>query len=708
MVTARMAAMWVVALLLVSGVLVHSEEIIQATVEKVSDRPSSPAVETSPATVETEPENPSNTTHQAVLAASSVGTQEVLVSLDLTRGTLEDVPNTSMSPESSVDGSSFGTAAENDGDTAASPSEEPTSDAPEVVFASDPSEQSGHLVPNMNITLDGSSGAAGDGSSFTTLFDDASDSNEGGVLTDINLDLGDGKQGDFSTASLPDDQSEQGFDSFSVQGGGGDDSQSGHLVEGLDINIDSDPSNSGSSFSTNNVYPGEPDEFASSGEGHLVPGMPTISEDEDGASFSQFQGTQPEAENDDAIFSSNDGTFDPSTTADTLAEGHLVPGMPTISVTDPSGDPNAKSFSSLSNDDMDLDPSLADNDFYAEQSNEFASSGEGHLVPGMPTISVDESGARFSQLEETQPDAQDDDSIFSSHDSTSDPFNTDDSFAEGHLVPGMPSISSFEKNADFKGSSFSTETTLSTDDQPDEVFARKAGYAPVPRSYGGVWRNARSTFYGGMDAAGTMSGACGYGNLYASGYGVHTTALSSALFKNGMACGACFEVQCGGKGKPCKPGSVVVTATNFCPPNPGQSANNGGWCNPPNEHFDLSYPAFVKIADPKAGAVPLQYRRVPCQKQGGIRFTINGNCNFILVTITNVGGSGVVTAAYLKGDKTEWSPLSRNWGANWQCRRNYCGQGISIKIVTSDNKVSVTKLAKSDWCFGKTFIGKQV
>ncbi|KAG2244190.1 hypothetical protein Bca4012_022366 [Brassica carinata] len=228
----------------------------------------------------------------------------------------------------------------------------------------------------------------------------------------------------------------------------------------------------------------------------------------------------------------------------------------------------------------------------------------------------------------------------------------------------------------------------------------------------GSWKIATATLSRDKDGSSsvTTGGACGYGDLRQSSYDGYSAGLSGKLFNRGSSCGACLEVRCVNHIKWCLQGSpsVVVTATDFCPPNSGLSSDYGGWCNFPKEHLELSHAAFTGIAETRAEIIPVQYRRVKCRRRGGLRFSLNGSSHFFQVLISNVGLDGEVVGVKVKGHTTAWIPMARNWGQNWHSSLDLIGQSLSFEVTLIGGKtIASYDVAPPYWRFGMTYQGKQ-
>nr|AFB77226.1 expansin L [Betula platyphylla] len=133
--------------------------------------------------------------------------------------------------------------------------------------------------------------------------------------------------------------------------------------------------------------------------------------------------------------------------------------------------------------------------------------------------------------------------------------------------------------------------------------------------------HSRAAYYPNSDQQGTDTGACGFGSFGATINGGDASAASD-LYRNGVGCGACYQVRC--------------TNANFCS-DKGVTVVLTDQGSSDRTDFILSKRAFGRMAQTtdaaasllNLGAVDIEYRRVSCSYPNkNMTFKIDENSNY--------------------------------------------------------------------------------
>ncbi|KAI5655843.1 hypothetical protein M9H77_33030 [Catharanthus roseus] len=215
---------------------------------------------------------------------------------------------------------------------------------------------------------------------------------------------------------------------------------------------------------------------------------------------------------------------------------------------------------------------------------------------------------------------------------------------------------------------------------------------------------SRAAHYPNSTEKGTETGQCGYGTLGAMINGGDVSAASE-LYRNGVGCGACYQVRCT-NGYYCSEKGVTVVITDS-----GSSHNTD---------FILSQRAFSRMAqnaDAAAslmatGIVDIEYRRVSCSYPNrNITFKIvesSTNPHYLGFVIWHQQGKRDITAVQLcETQNFVCKLLDRSYGAVWTTTSPPSGP-LSIRMLFSGEEgdetwvVPVNNLP-GNWQPGETY-----
>ncbi|KAG2548848.1 hypothetical protein PVAP13_9KG202085 [Panicum virgatum] len=215
-----------------------------------------------------------------------------------------------------------------------------------------------------------------------------------------------------------------------------------------------------------------------------------------------------------------------------------------------------------------------------------------------------------------------------------------------------------------------------------------------------AWSKATATFYGGSDASGTMGGACGYGNLYTTGYGTATTALSQVLFS---------VVRAVLPDRLRRPDGRAVVP-------PGRRPRDGHGHQPLPAQLRASQQQR-RLVQPAAGALRHgaaglgQDRRLPGRHHPRAVPSAWRALHHHGVQLLRARAhlqrrrQRLRRHAWVQGTSTNRVPMSRNWGANWQSLAGIAGQALTFGVTTTGGQTIVFQnVVPPNWSFGMSFM----